>query len=281
MKDYMKTDGSAASNAKCSNSEMERSDSNLKEAYKVVENNLSLLKKDFYYYTPPNGDAHKQIYAYLPSEKVPEELEKIDINGMNSFEIASLYASYICDSLARHNLQQTNPAFPMFHLEKKAKDNLNKLKSHLYHQAMLVHVDNEIYLLRNDQEILVRSIFPGRRITSVMDIKKNDTGNIEFDVKNEYYDFTKDDVNKTLKSLGLQKLVFSQTVYMTRLQARRHEAEKESTQSLVNQYDQVEQNRGSRDYHYHTRSKGNINNSEGHHTQSLATEKIGNKSLAL
>lgn len=69
---------------------------------------------------------------------------------------------------------------------------------------MLVHVDDEIYLLRKDQEKLVSMIFPGRKITSVLALEKDFLKDeISYKIENNYYDFTEDDVNKTLKCLGI------------------------------------------------------------------------------
>ena len=183
----------------------EINDSNLKKEFIEQEVELQLLKKDFYFKDPVYG--HRKIYAFLPSQPVPAGLEAINTKDMESFEKASLYASYICDYLYENSLDMINPALLMFKLEEekreqgkdKGKDNFAKLESHLYHKAMLVHVDKEIYLLREDQEKLVSMIFPGKKITSVLMITKDKTGDVIYEDNNKHYDFTEEDVNKTLK----------------------------------------------------------------------------------
>ena len=179
--------------------------SNLKQELNVHEVELQLLKKDFYFKDPVTHYRNRTIYAFLPSQPVPEGLEAINTKDMESFEKASLYASYICDQKDfRYKESTVNPALLMFVLTENGEDNLIKLKSHLYHKAMLVHVGKEIYLLREDQEKLVSMIFPGKKITSVLMITKDKNGNFIREVNNEYYNFTKDDVNKTLEYFGNQ-----------------------------------------------------------------------------
>ena len=127
---------------------------------------------------------------------------------MDTYQKTSLYSSCACNLLEKYPIDPINPALLMFNLEENGKGNFNKLKSHLYHKAMLVHVDDEIYLLREDQERLVSVIFPGRKITSVLALEKDfSTDEISYKIENNYYDFTKEDVNKTLECFNreLQK----------------------------------------------------------------------------
>ncbi|MBL6621976.1 MAG: hypothetical protein ISP24_04770, partial [Rickettsiales bacterium] len=152
----------------------EINDSNLKKEFIEQEVELKLGERKFYFedlkYPDQNNPdcGHRKIRAFLPSETAPAGLEEINIKDRHSFETASLYASYICDQKDfRYKESTVNPALLMFKLKENGEGNFNKLKSHLYHQAMLVHVDDEIYLLRKDQEKLVSMIFPGRKITSV------------------------------------------------------------------------------------------------------------------
>ncbi len=185
--------------------------SNLKKEFIEQEVKLKLGERKFYFedlkhLDQKNPDCwHREISAFLPSETVPAGFEEIKIKDRHSFETASLYASYICDQKDfRYNESTVNPALLMFKLKENRKDNFNKLKSHLYHEAMLVHVDDEIYLLRKDQEKLVSMIFPGRKITSVLALKKDFSGDkISHEIENSYYDFTEDDVNRTLKCLDI------------------------------------------------------------------------------